>query len=184
MYRRKQKSKKSYSPTSVFLAIAGALILGGLIFWAIKTPPENSPVDSSQTPSDSQNNPDANNDKNPTDSGHTKDDAGQDNDQAPSGDKTKVEPVITFLGRRNNAVEVRSYVAEVYENGGSCKVTFTMGSQKIERNVEGIKDATYTRCDRVVVPIEEFDSGTWKVVVAYNSPKAEGTSPTEEITIP
>ncbi len=101
----------------------------------------------------------------------------------PAGDKYEVVPVITFAGERDGSIEVRSYVSEVYESDGICTITFTKGSEKISRDVEGMKDATYTRCDRVVVPREDFTAGTWNLVVSYTSPSAEGSSKTQEILV-
>ena len=99
-----------------------------------------------------------------------------------STSKKDVEPVITFAGVRNGNVEVRAYVAEVYEDSGKCTAKFTKGSEKLVQSVAGIKDATYTRCDRVVVPIDSFNSsGGWSVSVTYNSPSANGESSSQEV---
>jgi hypothetical protein len=97
--------------------------------------------------------------------------------------KKQVAPTISFAGRRDNNIEVRSYISEVYESNGTCTATFTKDTQKITRTVEGIKDATYTRCDRVVIPLSEFKgAGSWVVTILYNSPTAYGISNARELS--
>ncbi len=98
-------------------------------------------------------------------------------------DKKTVEPTITFSGVRGDIVDVRSLVSEVYESTGKCTAIFKKGSSKITKTVEGIKDVSYTRCDRVVVPVSEFNSsGGWTVTITYNSPTAYGVSEPSEVS--
>lgn len=107
----------------------------------------------------------------------------EDQDGGGPADKKAVVPTIGFSGVRNNDVDVRSLVTEVYESTGKCTATFKKGTAKIVRTVEGIKDASYTRCDRVVVPVSEFNSsGGWTVTITYSSPSAYGVSEPSEVT--
>ena len=95
-----------------------------------------------------------------------------------------VEPSITFAGERNGNIEVRSYVAGIYESNGTCTITFTKGGHKVSRSVDGVKDATYTLCPRVVINRDDFPvSGDWTLVVSYSSPSANGKSESRIIKI-
>jgi hypothetical protein len=96
----------------------------------------------------------------------------------------KVEPTVTFAGMRNGNVEVRSYVSGIYEDGGECEAKFTNGSHVVTRTVEGIRDATYTRCDRILIEPSEFAvKGTWNLVITYSSNTASGKSSVKEVVI-
>lgn len=101
---------------------------------------------------------------------------------APSGQQVK--PFITDAGQYGNQIEVRSYVPGIYEAGGTCTVTFTKGSATLSRSVKGLEDATTTRCSVVIVPRSEFPfSGSWSVVVKYQSAKYGGSSDTKQIEV-
>lgn len=92
-------------------------------------------------------------------------------------DKKTVTPIITSAGQYGDQIEVRAFVPNIYEANGTCIVTFTNNNDKIERQVEGIQDATTTRCDTVTILREDFpSSGTWTVRVAYSSPSSQGES--------
>lgn len=97
---------------------------------------------------------------------------------APNQESRKsVKPIITSAGQYEEQIEVRSFVPGIYENTGTCTVTFTQNNSKIERKVEGIQDATTTRCDTVMILREDFPStGTWTVKVNYSSPSSQGES--------
>lgn len=94
-----------------------------------------------------------------------------------------VDVVITFAGLRNDNVEVRSYIPGIYESTGKCTAIFKSGNTEITRTVDGIKDATYTRCDRVQVDKGEFaNSSAWTVIVKYSSLNAKGESESKAVT--
>lgn len=97
---------------------------------------------------------------------------------APVEDNRKsVKPIITSAGHYEDQIEVRSFVPGIYENSGTCTVVFMQNNNRIERQVEGIQDATTTRCDTVTILREDFpSSGTWTVKVNYSSPSSQGES--------
>lgn len=94
-----------------------------------------------------------------------------------NSDKKSVKPIITSAGQFDGQIEVRSFIPGIYESSGTCTVVFTQNNNKIERQVEGIQDATTTRCDTVTILREDFpSSGTWTVKVNYSSPSSQGES--------
>lgn len=102
----------------------------------------------------------------------------------PSSSKKTVKPVITFAGQYDGFVEVGSYVSEVYEDGGTCTLTLTKGSQKVTRTAAGQKDVSKTLCPTFKVPVSEFpNSGTWAATVKYSSSSAEGTSDEKPVEV-
>lgn len=69
--------------------------------------------------------------------------------------------------------EVNAYVTGVFEDGGHCTATATMGSQTKTATSEGFTNVSYTSC----APIKwSLPSGNWSVVVSYSSSKASGHS--------
>jgi cytoskeletal protein RodZ len=100
----------------------------------------------------------------------------------PQGNLKQIKPVITSAGQFDSAqygsaVEIRTLVTGVYETGGTCTATLTLGSQKLERKVEALQDATTTRCDVFIIPRAEIPAaGSWDLVVNYTSPTSSGSS--------
>ncbi len=85
--------------------------------------------------------------------------------------------VIVDASQYDNTIEVRSYISNVYEDGGECKITFTKDRQTITHTKTGFKDAKTTQCGTLEVNRSEFSTtGIWKVMVQYNSSSATGSS--------
>jgi hypothetical protein len=101
-----------------------------------------------------------------------------------SNGKQVVTPVIADASQYGDAVEVRSYVASIIENGGTCQITFVHGNTTVTKQVNGLKDATTTRCTNLSVSRSEFSTaGNWSVTVTYNSTTATGSSETKIVSI-
>lgn len=101
-----------------------------------------------------------------------------------SGDKKSVTPVVVDAGQYDNAIEVRSYISGVVEDGGSCTFSFTQGQGKVTKTVTGFADATTTKCPNTSIPRSDFpSSGSWSLVVEYSSSSASGKSSTISIEI-
>lgn len=49
--------------------------------------------------------------------------------------------VLVDAGQYDSAIEVRSYVSNIYEDGGQCTVTLTNGNSSITRTNSAFKDA-------------------------------------------
>jgi hypothetical protein len=118
-----------------------------------------------------------------------KNESQQNQTESQSSGNRSVKPVVTSAGQFDNAqydsaIEVRTLVTGIYEAGGKCTAEFTQGSHKITRSVEGIQDATTTRCDLVLVPRNEFPTdGNWELTVTYTSSLANGKSDVSRIEI-
>lgn len=98
---------------------------------------------------------------------------------APSG-KKQATPSLTFAGYADAAkqqVEVDAFVQGVLEDGGTCTMTATKGSQKVTAQSTGRANVSQTRCENIIVERAKFPSGgTWSVVVSYESATASGSS--------
>jgi len=88
----------------------------------------------------------------------------------PSGSTKQSAIIITEA----NDSGVRAYVTGVFEEGGTCTATATMGSQIITKTSEGFQNASYTQC----APISwstPLGAGSWSVKVTYKSTTTEST---------
>jgi cytoskeletal protein RodZ len=93
----------------------------------------------------------------------------------------EVSPIITIARKVDGNVEVRSFVPDIYENSGTCTATFTKDGKEITGTSRGVKDATYTRCERILVSASKFNGSGWRVMVSYKSSSAEGSSEKIEV---
>jgi GH25 family lysozyme M1 (1,4-beta-N-acetylmuramidase) len=83
--------------------------------------------------------------------------------------------VIVDSSQYDSTIEIRSYVSNVYEDGGTCKATLTNGSKTVSKTSTAFKDATTTQCEPIDIPRSEFTStGDWKLVLSYSSSKIQG----------
>lgn len=100
-----------------------------------------------------------------------------------STDKKKVDVVITDASQYGDDIEVRSFIANVIQEG-MCTITFTKGSQSITKAAPAHPDASTTICTNPPIKRSEFPtSGEWTVVVSYESQTATGKSQEQTITI-
>lgn len=75
----------------------------------------------------------------------------------------------------DNTVEVRGYISNIFEDGGTCTATFTQGNQTITKTSQAFKDASTTQCGAINTPRGEFPAGgTWNVELSYQSSTANG----------
>jgi len=76
----------------------------------------------------------------------------------------------------SNKVEIRAYVSNLFEDGGTCTATLTNGSQTVTHTSSAFKVATNTQCGAIDIPRAEFTTaGTWNLLLEYSSPTATGT---------
>lgn len=105
------------------------------------------------------------------------------NTTTPSAKKS-VKPVITYAGVYGDNVEVGSYVNDVYEDGGSCTATFTLGSNNFTKTVTAVKNVSNMSCPVIQVPKSEFNpTGNWSVKVNYESTTASGASDSKTLEV-
>ena len=75
------------------------------------------------------------------------------------------------------ATEVRGYVNGVFEEGGTCTATATMGGQTVTKSTAGFQNVSNTQC----APIKwdsPLSSGSWSVTLSYKSPTTSSTQST------
>jgi len=97
--------------------------------------------------------------------------------QAPA---TNADITIVDATQYGDTVEVRAYISNLYENGGTCTATFTKtGSATVVSSNQAMTDAQSIQCGALDTPRSKFASaGNWSVVVSYKSNQATGsTSP-------
>lgn len=103
--------------------------------------------------------------------------AQQEDTPPPAPGATSVTPIIVDASQYSDQIEVRSYVPAIYEDGGTCTVTFSKGSLTFTKQSAANKGATTTSCANVNVTRSEFaEAGQWTAVVSYSSPTALGNS--------
>lgn len=97
---------------------------------------------------------------------------GQQNNQTnnPSG-KVKVTPVIVNANKN----EISAFVQGIVEDGGICTATLTNSSSTVTKSSTGIANVSYTTCPPINLG-NSLGTGTWTVVVSYDSSKAAGQS--------
>lgn len=69
---------------------------------------------------------------------------------------------------------IKGYVADVFEDGGTCTATATQDQKTITKTSEGFRNVSYTQC----APIEwgtPLSSGTWSISLSYDSPTSQGS---------
>lgn len=89
----------------------------------------------------------------------------------------KANVVVTYV----SSTESRGYVSNVFEDGGTCTITYTKGSQKVTGSSEGIMDVNKTTCPTITVPV--LSSGDWTAVLSYSSPKISGSSAPQTVKV-
>src|SRR5215471_4292507 len=72
----------------------------------------------------------------------------------PSGTKA-VTPTITYLDQFQQTMEVGGFVG-VFEEGGTCTATFTLGSTTVTKSVAAVRDASSVDCPVMTVPTSQL----------------------------
>lgn len=102
---------------------------------------------------------------------------------APDG-RTSRTPVITYAQQYAANVETTGYVPGVFEDGGTCKATFSKGSLRIVKESAGFADVNRTSCTPISVPVAEFsEKGKWTVILSYESSSSTGISTSVEVEV-
>lgn len=106
-------------------------------------------------------------------------------DAAPSYGGATTDVAISHAGwTAGEVVEVFGFVSGVVEDGGTCRVTLTLGGQTVRAEGEGMADATTTVCGRVDVGGPDLDPGLWQAVLSYESPTSSGVSAPVSVRVP
>lgn len=103
------------------------------------------------------------------------------NSSDPTSDSAEI--IITDATQYDNVIEVRSFIANKYQDG-TCKTTFTKGSLTVSKETKAYKDATTTICTNPLIDRLEFkQAGEWQVVVEYTAGNVFGRSQPQTVKI-
>jgi predicted component of type VI protein secretion system len=102
---------------------------------------------------------------------------------APSRATADVELSYLAFNAGSGAVEASGY-ATVYEEGGTCTLVLTKDGATARGRIEGLPDVATTSCGGLEVPRSQLSSGTWRVVLEYESPTTVGSSEAREVVVP
>jgi hypothetical protein len=114
---------------------------------------------------------------------HKEDLAEQPQQNAPSSGRNTVTPSISDAGLYDKQIEVRGFIADIFEGGGTCRVELTMGSQKVTKEIAATQGTSTTICPLVKIPMSELSTGNWTVKLSYSSPNAEGISDARSVEV-
>ena len=79
---------------------------------------------------------------------------------------------------------VSGYVSGVIEDDGECSFVFTGPSDDFSVTSVGTADRSTTSCGAVSVPIEQFSTGSWTVVLGYRSDEVDVMSEETPLEVP
>jgi len=93
--------------------------------------------------------------------------------------------IVASAGQHEDTIEVRAYVTNLYEDGGSCAAVFTKdGYDEVSTTTNALPDAKTIQCGPLDIARSHFpQAGTWELHVTYQSPTATGKSTTQRINI-
>lgn len=98
--------------------------------------------------------------------------------------KKNVNPVITSASVEGDSVVIASFVEGIFEEGGTCTVRLTQGTNVASKQVEAIPNVSTTSCKRVTFSRSELSgSGTWTATVTYESSSSKGISSQKEVVL-
>lgn len=106
---------------------------------------------------------------------------------SPAGGATgdAVQPTLTYAGPvASGGYELAGVVPGVVEDGGLCTFQLTSGSTVVQREQEGLADATSTSCGSVELSGADLRSGTWEAVLRYDGPAGGGASEVATVVVP
>lgn len=80
--------------------------------------------------------------------------------------------------------EVRAYISNQYEDGGTCTAIFMKDGQTVRQTSTAFKDASTTQCGALDLARSRFPvAGDWQLTVEYSSPTSSGKTTTQTVTI-
>jgi hypothetical protein len=89
----------------------------------------------------------------------------------------KAAVTISNVGQSGDIVRVRAFVSNVVESGGTCITTLTKGAATVTTQTAAFADASTTQCGVIDFNRSQFgSSGTWQVMVTYQSSAIKGTA--------
>lgn len=106
----------------------------------------------------------------------------QTSEKAPTQSSSSAKQVtvaIVNASRANNTVTVSGYVTGVVEDGGTCTLTITKGSDKRTATASGFANSSTTNCPPIEIP--NISTAGWNAILSYQSSKASGSSGAQPI---
>jgi hypothetical protein len=92
--------------------------------------------------------------------------------------------IVSDASQYGDTVEVRAYVSNAAETGGTCTVTFSQGTSSFSVSSQAAMAASSTQCGAIDVPVSRFPTkGTWNVAVQYTSSALAGQAQATTITV-
>ena len=101
----------------------------------------------------------------------------QQSSSTPTNTSMSVTPIITSSTHTTTTVGVFAFVQGVIENGGTCTLTLTNGSQTFTSSVAASAQGTSTNCGNITIDKSPLTTGeTYSAVVTYKSSTSSGAS--------
>lgn len=104
----------------------------------------------------------------------------------PTGDQERatVNVSLTRYGTEGGSFVAAAVIAGVVESTGTCTMTLTSGATTLTASGAGAPSATTTDCAAgLAIPLSSLSSGTWTLVISYDSAGFAGSSSPEQVTI-
>jgi cytoskeletal protein RodZ len=90
---------------------------------------------------------------------------------------TSADVVIADAAQYGDTIEVRGFIQNVYEDGGTCTAVLKKGELSVTKSNPAFKDAKTIQCGALDFKRTQFtQSGTWELTLTYNSAVVEGSA--------
>lgn len=110
---------------------------------------------------------------------------GLESDKDNTSAKTSASIGIAFADVVNSSVEIRAFTPSVIEGDGKCTAQLTKGSTEVTESSSAFIDSTSSQCQPIIIPISKFNqSGSWSLVVMYDSSTSRGISDSISVVLP
>lgn len=181
---KNKKTNKKSRKRKLLLAAAILLVVAGVAFALVRSNKNNNSTTSDTginysppTKTDKEET-EANKDKIVEDAKDKAVSESKKEDTTQSGTKS-VKPTITYA----DSSRVNAYVSGIFEEGGTCKATFTKGGTTLTKTSTGFENVSYTQCAPFNLETGFLSSGDWSLIVSYNSAAAAGVSDVKAIKV-
>lgn len=178
------KNKKTPHKKHLLLLIIGTLVVGilsVLAYWLITTRNQQPPA--STTDYTNYSPPTVEEQKAGDEKKTEIDPKNETPPDIPPANTAEAHVIITFADLYQDNVEVGARVANVFEDGGSCKLTLKSGSAEQTVTVAAVKNVSSTDCPTMSIAKSKLSPGAWTATVTYTSSSHTGTSEPKTITV-
>jgi hypothetical protein len=101
--------------------------------------------------------------------------------QPSDGNKASVKPVIGYVEVSGDQVNANGFISTMIEEGGTCTLTLTKGSETAQTTNTALADAQSTVCGLMQISTSQLSSGEWTATISYSSDNYEGSSDPQTI---